>query len=231
MDREPRLFRDRLRDPPGRFEELLARDDLRDHPDLVRALCAHAFVIAEQLHAQHLAERHLLQHVHRLEGGRHAVGHVRVEERRVFRGDDDVDLAQDVEGAAARHAVHGGDHRLPEVVRPRADVLARVVEHERRRGRRADRLAARRRELVAHRLGAVDPGAERLLPRRRYDNGVDVVVLTQRAPRLSKLDLHLAVERVEDVGPVQRDPCDVVALFVDDRLEVQCSASDEFRRC
>ena len=79
-----------------------------------------------------LAERHDAGHVDRLERRGHAVGDVRVEERRVLGGDDELDLAEHVERAAARHAVDRRDHRLPEVARLRADVVAGVVEHERR---------------------------------------------------------------------------------------------------
>ena len=53
---------------------------------------------------------------------RHAVGDVRVEEGRVLGRDDELDLAEHVERAAAGHAVDRRDHRLPEVARLRADV-------------------------------------------------------------------------------------------------------------
>ena len=76
-------------------------------------------------------ERQLLQQVHRLETVDHAVRHVRIEEGRVLRRDDDVDLAEHVQGAATRHAVDRRDHRLPEIVLFGVDALARVVEHVR----------------------------------------------------------------------------------------------------
>ena len=66
----------------------------------------------------------LRQHLDRLERGGHAVGDVRIEERRVVGGDDELDLAEHVERAAARHAVHGGDDRLPAVAALGSDVAA-----------------------------------------------------------------------------------------------------------
>ena len=91
-------------------------------------------------------ERHDPRHVDRLERRGHPVGDVRVEERRVLGRDDELGLAEHVERAAARHAVDRGDDRLPEVARLRADVVARVVEHERRAAasrRRRDRSCRR----------------------------------------------------------------------------------------
>ena len=67
---------------------------------------------------QRLPEGQLLHQVHRLEAGDHAVGDVGVEERGVLRREDDVGLTEEVERAAAGHAVDGGDDRLPEVVLP-----------------------------------------------------------------------------------------------------------------
>ena len=55
------------------------------------------FVIAEQGHAQHLAERHVLQHLHRFVDSGHAVGDVGIEERRVVGREDDVGLGEHVE--------------------------------------------------------------------------------------------------------------------------------------
>ena len=141
------------------------RHDLGHEPDLVRALRRHALVIAEQRDPHDLVERHLLHDVDRLEHRRHAVGDVRVEERRVLGRDDELDLAEHVERAAARDAVHRRDHRLPQVARLRADLLAGIVEHPRRAsGSRCPlRLLLGVGVAVAHRLHAVDPGAERTL--------------------------------------------------------------------
>ena len=95
--------------------------------------------------------------------GAHAVGDVRVEEGRVLGRDDELGLAEHVERAAAGHAVDRRDHRLPEVARLRADVVARVVEHERRAAAADDVGIGRVVGLAAHLLHAVDAGAERLL--------------------------------------------------------------------
>jgi hypothetical protein len=60
---------------------------------------AHPLVHAGQREAQHLADRHPLQQHHRLVDRAQAVADVRVEERGVLGGDDDVDLAEQVKGA------------------------------------------------------------------------------------------------------------------------------------
>ena len=113
-------------------EQLGAGHDFAHHPDLERALRRHALVVAEERQPHDLGERRDARHVDRLERGGHAVGDVRVEERRVLGRDDELGLAEHVERAAAGHAVDGRDDRLPEVARLRAEVVARVVEHERR---------------------------------------------------------------------------------------------------
>ena len=100
------------------------------------------------------------EHLDRFEGGRHAVGDVRIEERGVLGGDDELDLAEHVEGTAARHALHGGDHWLPAVARLRSDVAARVVVHP---GSGVAREVAGRHRVrvrLGDGFGAVDPGAE-----------------------------------------------------------------------
>ncbi len=136
FDRERRLRRDRLGRPRGPLEQLAPSGAISD---TIPISCARAgrqaLVVAEQRQPHDLAERHDPRHVDRLERGRHAVGDVRVEERGVLGGDDELDLAEHVERAAAGHAVHRRDHRLPEVAALRADVVAGVVEHERRRCR------------------------------------------------------------------------------------------------
>ena len=122
-------------------------------------------------------------HVDRLERRGHAVRDVRVEERGVLGGDDELDLAEHVEGAAAGHAVHGRDHRLPEVAALRADVVAGVVEHERRAAGADDVGVGGVVALVAHLLHAVDAGAERLLAGAGEDDAAHVVVAAQAAPQ------------------------------------------------
>ena len=131
LHRGGRLRRDRRRDAVGGGLQLARRGDLGDQADLEGPGGADALVVAHQGHPQHLAERHAVQHLDRLEHGRHPVGDVRVEERGVLGGDDDVDLAEQVEGAAAGHAVHGGHHRLPALVGPGPEAAAGVDVGER----------------------------------------------------------------------------------------------------
>ena len=68
--------------------------------------------------------------------------------------------------------------------------------------------------VAAHLLHAVDAGAEGLLARAGEHDAAHVVVAAQPAPQRVQLALHDRVERVEPVGPVQRDVRDAVALLV-----------------
>src|SRR5258705_524409 len=76
--------------------------------------------------------RYLMRGWDGLEGRGHSVLDVGVEERGVVGGNDELDFAEHVERAAARHAVHRRDHRLPQVATLGSDVGSGVVEHERR---------------------------------------------------------------------------------------------------
>ena len=156
LHRRGRLRRDGGRDAVGGGLQLARRGDLGDQADLEGAGGADALVVADQRHPQHLAERHAVQHLDRLEHRRHAVGDVRVEERGVLGGDDDVDLAEQVERAAAGHAVHGRHHRLPALVGARAEAAAGVDV-----GERVERVLEA--ALVGRHLVAVDARAERLV--------------------------------------------------------------------
>ena len=147
---------------PARSRSSHGRDDLGDQPDLQRPLGGHALLAAEEGQAHQVAEGHAPGHLQRLEGGGHVEGEVGVEEGGVLGGDDEVDLAEHVEGAAAGDAVDGRDHRLPQVVALRPEVLAGVVEHERRGPRaRCGRPRGRRRPARRH----AAPGARRRWPR------------------------------------------------------------------
>jgi len=121
---------------------------------------------------------------------------VGVEEGGVLGGEDHVGLAQEVERPSAGHAVDGGDHRLPEALALGAEQLARVLVGE---------------HVVAELdLGAVDPGAERLLARTGEHDGPHVVGGLGPLPHRGELVDHGRVERVVDLGPVQRDGGDAV---------------------
>jgi hypothetical protein len=144
---------------------------------------------------------------------------VRIEERGVVAGDDELHLAQHVEGTAARDAVHRGDDRLPEVTRLRPEVAPRVVVHPRRRVPRVVAGGHRRVVLVGDRLAPVDARAERL-SLASEDHAPDVVVVAERGPQRADLVLHLLVDGVADVRSVQRHPHHAVVLANHQRLVV-----------
>ena len=169
----------------------------------------------------------LREHLDGLEGGGHAVGDVRVEEGRVVGGDDELDLAEHVERAAARHALHRRDDGLPAVHALRADVTARVVVHP--RGRVAGVVAHGHpvRVRFGMRFGTVDAGAEGLALTGQ-DDAAHLVVVAEAVPHLVQLVLHLLVDRIEYLRTVERDPGDAVALF-DQQSFVGCHAEDSRR--
>ena len=161
----------------------------------------------------------------RLEAGHHAVGDVGVEEGGVLRGDHDVGLAQEVEGTAAGHAVDRRHDRLPQVVLFRVDAAARVVVLERggheARGVLALPLVGAHVLEVAllDALVPVDARAEGLVPGSGQDDGPHRIVSAQGPPELAQLFLHLLVEGVVHLGPIERDDGDAVVLLVAKCLE------------
>ena len=149
---------------------------------------------------------------------------MRVEERGLLGGDDEVDLPQQVEGAAACHAVDGTDDRLPQVARLRAEVFTRIVEHEGRgTGSYVHGFAVLAHRVVtgglAQGLVAVDTGAERLVAGSGQDDRPHVVVAPKGPPQGAELALHDGVEGVVDLGPIEGDPGDAVGLLVAECLE------------
>ena len=206
--------------PAGALSKLLAGGDLGDETDLACPLRGHPLVGAEQRHAHDFMERHLGEHLDRFEGRRHAVGDVRIEERGVFGGDDELDLAQHVEGTAARHSLHRGDHWLPAVARLRSDVASRVVVHP---GSGVAREVAGRHRVrvrLGDGFGAVDPGAEGFALGGEHD-APHVVVVPDVVPDLPQFLPHAFVDRVADLRAIERQPCDAVVLVEQERLEAR----------
>ncbi len=193
------------------------------------ALGAHSFARPEERQPHDLAERHLLEHVYRLETSRHPVRDMRVEKRRVVCRDDELDFTEHVERPTACHPVDRSDDRFPEVVGLRTDVVAGIVEVPGVGCCVADPRRIRTTDIgfgfpVAHRLIAVDADAEGLFACASEHDTVDVVITPKASPNVLQLLLHLVVEGVVDLGPVQRDPCDTVDLFVENRFVIRHGA-------
>jgi 2-(1,2-epoxy-1,2-dihydrophenyl)acetyl-CoA isomerase len=197
--------------------QAVSGDDLLDEADLVRPPGAHPLGGAEQRHAHDLADRHPLEHHHGLEHRGKAVGRVRVEEGGVLGRDDELNLTEQVEGATAGHPVDRGDHRLPQLARGlRRQQVDRIVRVHRGPADLPEvGIPAR---FTDRRIGAVEPGAERLVPGASENHDPDVVVFAQLPPAGVNLMHHLPVKGVEHLGPVERDPGDAVALGVFQRL-------------
>jgi hypothetical protein len=68
---------------------------------------------AHETHTYQVSERHSVRQQDGLVHRRHGVRDMRVEEGGALGRNDDVALAEEVEGTAAGHAVHRGDDRLP----------------------------------------------------------------------------------------------------------------------
>ena len=192
-----RLARDAGRDLVRPRPELVARDDLGHQPDAQRRLGRDALVVAGERDAERLAEADPAHEADRLERRHHAVRHVRVEEGRVRRADDDVGLVDEVERARGAHALHGADDRLPDLLPLRAQQLAGVL-------------------VVPHVVGLavllldVEPGAERPVAGGAQHDGVDRRIVLDPPPRGADLLAHLPVEGVQRVRPVERDRGDAV---------------------
>src|SRR5262249_30308560 len=73
---------------------------------------------------------------------------------------------------------------------------------------------------LAERFLGVETGAERALPRAPDDDRVDPIVVLHGAPDVGDLLAHPPVERVQALGPVERQRRDVVVGcdVVEDRL-------------
>jgi hypothetical protein len=153
----------------------------------VGTLGTQPFAGAQQGQAGQLAKRQATGHLQGFEGGGHAVGDMGVEECGLLGGDDEVDFAEKVEGAAAGHTVDRPDDRLPQVARLRAEVLSWIVEHERGLSRTdVDRLAVFSQCVVAgaatERFVTVDARAERLVAGTGQYHHADVIVASQGPP-------------------------------------------------
>jgi hypothetical protein len=156
---------DGLRHLPGGVEKLSAGDHLAHQADAQCGGGRQALVGAHQGHAHDLAERHASPEQDRLEGGRHGVGHVRIEERGLLGRDHHVALTEQVKGAAAGHAVDRGHDRFPQVLGLGPDPLTGVLVGE------GIELG------VDGDVTAVDADAECLLAAAGEHHGPDVVVV------------------------------------------------------
>ena len=102
-NRQRRIGVDDVGDLVGAFEKAVVLDDLADHAQLVGPLGAHPFVLAHQRHPQRdVAGQHAGQPNH-LAARHQSDADVRIEERRLVGGDDDVAGGDPVQpGAAAQ---------------------------------------------------------------------------------------------------------------------------------
>ena len=121
---------------------------------------------------------------------------MRIHERRLRRGQDDVGVGDEVEAAAGADAVDRRDHRLPDLVVPRRESKLGVS--------RSARLLAQR-LLVATELHDVHSGLERGPVARVHDHAYGRVTV-QLAPYGLELAEHGRVHRVPGVGPVEDQP-------------------------
>lgn len=202
LHRLRRVRRDHARRPHRRRHRASGRRHLADQPGLIGTAGRHPFGRTHQGHPGHLPERHPLRHVDRLVRADHAVRRMGVEEGRLLGCDDELRLAQQIERPAARHPLHGGDHRLPQVVRLRPDRDQRIVDRVRGRGLRDLHVA-------------VEPRAEGATARAGHDDGPHVVIESERPPDTGQFVGRRQIDRVQPLGPVEgdeRDPGLLVGL-------------------
>ncbi len=202
LHRLRRIRRDHARRPHRRRHRATGRCHLADQPGFVGTAGRHSFGRTHQGHPGHLPERHPLRHVDRLVRADHAVRRMRVEEGRLLGRDDELRLAQQIERPTARHPLHGGDHRLPQVVRLRPDRDQRIVDRVRGRGLR-------------HLHVPVEPRTEGPPARARHDDGPHLVIEAERPPDAAQFIRRRQIDRVQLLGPVEgddRDPGLLVGL-------------------
>ena len=181
---------------PGIAQRVRRVDDLGQDAELSCTRGIDALVRAGQRHAHDRLHRGLADEPDRLVRAHLPERDVGIDERRVRRCQDDVGVGDEVEPASGADAVHGRDHRLPDLVVPCREPELGVS--------RPARLLAQR-LLVATEVHDVDPGLERAPVACVHDHP-DLRVVVQLAPRGLELAEHRGVHRVAGVGPVEDQP-------------------------
>jgi hypothetical protein len=149
---------------------------------------------AGQDHAHRLLQRdHARQALQATRERREPDARLGQREDRLVRGDDQIAGERDLESATHRHAIHGGDERL------------RKTEARRESGEAALGHAA---HVAAGGLVLqIVPGRERAIARAGDDADPGVGVGLELVPDRRELTVRRRVERVHDLGPVDRhDP-------------------------
>ncbi len=185
----------------------LRRDNVAHQSGLTGSPRRHPLINPDEAHPHQVPERHPVGQQDWLIDSRHREAHMRIKKRGALRRDDDVALAEEVEPSATRHAVHCGNHRLPQPLTLRADLLARIVVGE---GIEF---------LVGRNIATIDARAERSISGAGQDDNPYRIVEANVAPERSELVLHPLVERIVDFRPIQCHLCDVITNVVCDRSE------------
>ena len=142
-------------------------------------------------------------------GEMHAPAHVEEPEVRVLGGDPDVAGQGQFDAAPDDPAVERRDDRFGRPMQPSGDPAREPLLQQ-----------------AASEFGpGVEPGidmrfevgarAEGLVPGPGEDRDSDIRIVAEICPRLEQQLIGLGVDGVVDLGPVQRDVCDLIALFVD----------------
>jgi hypothetical protein len=203
LHRERRALDDRRRPPLRRAEEVRCRHHLvhQPHPQRLGGRDR----LAGEDHAHRDLERDVPgKPMHPARGGHEPDARLGQPEGRMLGGHDDVARERDLEAAAEREAVDGRDDGLPEVEagRDAAEAALRQPRHP---------VARRPLEVVAGREGPV------ACPRE--NRHTQLVVGRERIPGAGELLVGIGVQRVEDLGAVDRDRDHVLPLLVADELE------------
>ena len=182
-----------------RLQRLALRHHLGDEAEFEPLACADA--PAGQDHAHRLLARdHARQPVHAAAAGDQPDARLRQREQRVLRGDDDVAGERGLEPAAHRPAVHRGDDRLVEIeAMGDAGEAVRPV--------RAAAAGGLHLQVVA--------GRERALAGAGDDADPQIVARGELVPHGGEFVVRIGVQRVQDLGPVQRDDADPALVLHD----------------
>ena len=132
-----------------------------------------------------------------------------------FRRDDEIACERDVRARAGSNAVDCGDHWHRQVTQREHQRLVVLVD----RLAEIDALPARRDSAVAEILA----GAKTAASASEHEHACRAV-FRQAAQRIAHFAVHLDIETVQSIRPVQRQPRDAVAHVEQEGLVAHVSA-------
>jgi hypothetical protein len=133
-----------------------------------------------------------------------------IKERRVLGSEQNIALAKHVERSAAGHTIDCCNDRFPQVIRLRAEQLAWVIKVKGGGSKPGDPVIV----VVSYGPGttlavidlfsAVNARTECPIASGSQHDAANLVLMAHASPELMELMHHLGIERVQDLGAVER---------------------------